>query len=463
MKLFPHQVTALKETEGRNKVAYYLDMGLGNMALGGGTFTAQNKVLPGAYINFISLAAASATLSDRGIAAIGIESDWGETGKVFTVTSADFQKYSQKIFGYSYENEKLKGLRDLFSNIHTLHVYRLNGNGVKAANAFATAKYSGTRGNDIKIVIQKNVDEHTKFDVQTVLGTSIVDIQTVATVNELKSNDYIEFKSDAVLAVTAATPLTGGTNSNVDGSAHQDFLDKLEKFSFNALGCTATEDTIKGLYINYCKRLRDEMGKKFQVIIYNKPADYEGVVNVKNAVTDGNEGDLVFWVTGIIAGTPVNKSALNKIYSGEFEVNVDFTQSQLESAIKSGEFTLHQVGDEVRVLMDINSLITTSSTKGDVFKDNQTIRVIDQIANDIAVLFNTKYLGVVPNDAAGRISLWSDVVQHHNNLQAIRAIENFADTDVIVAQGETKKAVIVTDLVTVVNTMEKLYMTMTIK
>ena len=37
------------------------------MALGGGTFTSQNKELPGAYINFVSAASASAALSDRGI------------------------------------------------------------------------------------------------------------------------------------------------------------------------------------------------------------------------------------------------------------------------------------------------------------------------------------------------------------------------------------------------------------
>ena len=35
------------------------------MALGGGTWTAQNKVLPGAYINFISASSASAELSAR--------------------------------------------------------------------------------------------------------------------------------------------------------------------------------------------------------------------------------------------------------------------------------------------------------------------------------------------------------------------------------------------------------------
>ena len=70
------------------------------MALGGGTFVTQNKVLPGSYINFISLAKASATLSDRGIAAMPLELDWGVEGAVFEVTKADFQKNSLEIFGY---------------------------------------------------------------------------------------------------------------------------------------------------------------------------------------------------------------------------------------------------------------------------------------------------------------------------------------------------------------------------
>ena len=112
------------------------------MALGGGTFTVQNKVLPGAYINFVSLATATATLSDRGYATMPLELDWGIEGEVFEVTNADFQKNSMKIFGYDYTSEKLKGLRDLFKNITTLFAYRLNGDGVKASNTFATAKYA---------------------------------------------------------------------------------------------------------------------------------------------------------------------------------------------------------------------------------------------------------------------------------------------------------------------------------
>ena len=94
------------------------------MALGGGTFKSQNKILPGTYINFISLASASASLSDRGIAAMAFELDWGIEGSVFEVTSGDFQKNSMKLFGYDYSHAKLKGLRDLFRNARTLYAYR---------------------------------------------------------------------------------------------------------------------------------------------------------------------------------------------------------------------------------------------------------------------------------------------------------------------------------------------------
>ena len=434
------------------------------MALGGGTFVAQNKVLPGAYINFVSLANASATLSDRGIATMPLVLDWGVEGAVFEVTSADFQKNSMKIFGYPYDHEKLKGLRDLFKNITTLYAYRLNGGGTKATNTYATAKFGGVRGNDLKVIIQKNVDDESMFDVKTVMDTTVVDTQTVEKTADLKANDFVTWNV-ADLAVTAGVVLEGGTDGTVDGAAHQTYLDKIESYSFNALGVITTEDSIKGLYESFCKRLRDEVGVKFQAVIYQKPADFEGVINVKNKVTDEgwDESCLVYWVTGITAGCAVNKSNLNKAYDGEFTVDVNYTQNQLIKAIQAGEFVLHKVGSDIRVLEDINSLVTISDTKGDIFKDNQTVRVTDQIANDIAVMFNTKYLGVVPNDEAGRISLWSDIVKHHEQMESIRAIENFTEFDVTVSQGDTKKAVIVNDAVTVVNAMAKLYMTVTVE
>ncbi len=424
----------------------------------------QNKELPGAYINFVSAASASSALSDRGIATMPLELDWGKEGEVFEVTSEAFKKDGLKIFGYAFDSPKMKGLSDLFLGARTLYVYRLNGGGEKAANAFATARYGGTRGNDLKTVIQANADDATRFDVVTYLGTVKVDEQTVKNAGELVENDYVTFNADAELAVTASTPLSGGTNKTVDGTAHQAYLDKIESYTYNTMGVVVTDDTTKKLYAAFNKRLRDEMGIKFQLVLYNLAADYMGVINVKNKVTDADwpAASLVYWVTGAECGCAVNKSCQNKKYDGTFDVDTEYTQGQLKQAVKSGEFVLHKVNADVRVLEDINSMVTTTDDCGDVFKDNQTIRVIDQIGNDIAVLFATKYLGTIPNDAAGRVSLWSDIVAHHRELERVRAIEGFSDSDVTVEPGDSKKSVVVTDLVTVVSAMGKLYMTVTV-
>lgn len=435
------------------------------MALGGGSFTTQNKELPGAYINFISASSASTELSERGIATMPLELDWGVEGEVFTVTNEDFQEGSMKIFGYDYTHEKLKGLRDLFLNIHTLYAYRLNSGGKKASNELAEAIHTGTRGNDLKVMVQTNADDVSLYDVKTLLGTVVVDEQTVAGADGLEANGYVAFKTGVPLAITASMPLTGGTNGEVKGVAYQTYLDKIESYTYNALGIVTTDEAVKALGASFCKRLRDEMGVKFQAVLYGKADDYMGVVNVKNKTIDEGwpEASLVYWVTGIIAGCAVNRSNLNKVYGGEFSVDAAYTQNELRNAIRAGEFTLHKVGTDIRVLEDVNSMVTTSDTTGDVFKDNQTIRVIDQIANDIAVLFNTAYLGVVPNDAPGRTSLWSDIVKHHRELEKIRAIEGFSDTDVAVGQGKSKKSVVVSDGVTVVNAMAKLYMAVTVE
>ncbi|ALP05111.1 phage tail protein [Clostridioides difficile] len=435
------------------------------MALGGGTFVTQNKVLPGAYINFVSATRATSSLSDRGIVAIPLELDWGIDEDVFQVTSDDFEKYSVKYFGYDYTHEKLKGLRDLFKNIRLGYFYKLN-KGVKASCTIATAKYSGIRGNDLKVTVTTNIDDNAKFDVVTLLDNKKVDTQIAKVITDLQDNDYITWKKDATLEASAGLVFTGGTNGEaVTGAEYQAFLDKIESYSFNALGCLATTTEIKSLFVEFTKRMRDKVGAKFQTVLYKKSdADYEGIVSIENKIKDKDlvESSLIYWVTGAIAGCDINKSNTNKKYDGEFDIDVNYTQIQLEEALKSGKFIFHKVGDEVHVLEDINTFVSFTDDKNDDFSSNQSIRVLDQIANDIATLFNEKYLGKVPNDKAGRISFWNDVVKHHKELENIRAIEDFKTDDVSVELGNDKKTVIVSDAVKVINAMSKLYMTVSV-
>lgn len=437
------------------------------MALGGGTFTAQNKKLPGAYINFVSAATADATLSDRGIVTLALPMKWGAEHTVIELTKGDAIKKCRSIFGYSYTDSEMTWLRDIFANAVKLFAYRLNGiGGTKASSTLATAKHTGERGNDLGIKVAANIDDANKFDVSTYLGGVVIDKQTVASASGLVDNDFVVFKKTATLEAVAMQALTGGASASVTGDDYAAYLGDIESYSFNAIGYYATtpELTVSRLYEAFVKRMRDEVGKKFQLVAYTDGStitfDYEGIIatNVLSAIP---------WLLGAQGGCAVNASCTNKLYSGEMDIStavdtVSATQSQLEASIDAGILTFHRVGNDFRVLTDINTLKTTTQDKGNVFKSNQTIRVIDQIGNDIAVLFNTKYLGVIPNNASGRISLWGDIVKHHEQLQAIGAIENFNDANVVVTEGDTKRAVVVTDLVDIVNSMEQLYMTVTI-
>lgn len=446
------------------------------MALGGGVFVTQNKVLPGSYINFVSASAASATLSDRGTAAFPITLGWGADGEVFTVTAEEFQKDSLKIFGYPYTADELKGLRDLFLNVKDCHFYKLNTGGATASCTYAKAKYPGQRGNVIMIKIAANeasTSSNNLWDVSTYFDGVLVDEQTaIKTAADLQDNDFVTWVNNATLAATSGTYCSGGTDGNTLDANYQSFLDAIESYSFNTIGTTSKDTTIKQLFATWTKRMRDAVGVKFQCVLYRyNDADYEGVISVENKLVGENDSqesntesaNLVYWVTGAEAGCEVNKSLTNATYTGEFDVDVSYTQAQLEAALQEGKLIFHKVNDTVRVLEDINTFVSVTDDKSADFSSNQTIRVLDQIGNDIASLFNTKYLGKVPNDNAGRISLWNDIVKHHQELEGIRAIENFEPDRLTVEKGDTKKAVVVIDYVTPVNAMAQLYMTVIVE
>lgn len=427
--------------------------------LGGGTWTTQNKVLPGAYINYISAQRTGVSISDRGVCALPIELNWGVDGKVFEVDAESLEDGVMAIFGYSQDADEMRPIREVFRNATKCLFYRLN-SGKKAECTLSTAKYTGTRGNDIKHVVTANVDDATKFDVTTYIGTTKVDMQTVATAADLVANDYVTFKADATIEITAGLNLTGGTNGDVTGTEHQNALKALEPCSFNVLGCMSDTESIKAVYAAYTKRMRDEVGVKFQTAIYGYKGDCIGIIDVKNPVEDtgASASALVPWVAGAEAGCAINKTVENKVYDGEYTIKADYTQTELKNAIKAGEFVFHKVGSEVRVLADINSYVSVTNEMNEDFQLNQVIRILDQIAIDIASLFNTRYLGKVQNNVDGRISFWNDVVDKFKEYQNMGALEDFKSEDVKVEKGNGKRDVLVGADAKAVCAMSNIYM-----
>lgn len=430
--------------------------------MGGGSFTFTNKVLPGSYINFISTASAAASPGDRGTAALALSLPWGPEREMMTVSSSDFYNRSKELFGRGYTHEDLMALREVFCYAKTCYVYRMELGGIKAACTLGEAVYAGSLGNEITLTVTKAGD---RFVVATYLEQTLVQTQTVSGAAELIDNDYVCFDRGATLAETAGLPLTGGTDGTVSDSGHQAFLESLESYPVNAVGCDSDQSAVKALYADFARRMREEAGIKTQCVLYRYTgADYEGVISVENSVGgDETDASLVYWVTGATAGCALNRSNTNRPYGGELSIDVGYTQAELEAFIEKGAFVFHRVSNEIRVLEDINTFVSWTSEKSNDFAMNQTVRILDQIATDIGSVFVTKYLGLVPNDSAGRISLWNDIVSHHRQLAAAGAIEGFEAEHVAVSAGEEKRSVIVTDTVTPVCAMSQLYMTVVVQ
>lgn len=445
---------------------------------GGGKWLVQNKVLPGFYHRFLSNARGGIAISDRGNAAIGLELDWGPDGQIVTVENSDFMKDTRKLFGYSYTDEEMKPLREIFLNAVTLYYYRLNGGGDKATCKWADAKYTGTRGNALKIVISSAVDETGKFDVDTYLDGEKIDTQRAAAITDLKDNDFVVWKSTAgALSADAGTSLTGGTNGTTSGTTHQAFLDKAERVTFHTLACNSNDSTTVALYIAYTKRMCDEVGKVFQCVVPGTqyasqsatgtevaPDNYNIIV-VPNKVLDAGapEYAAIYWTLGAQAGVAVNKTLQNRIYDGEYKIDTDHTQAELKKFIEGGKFAFHEAGDKVRVLQDINSFVTLTEDEQAEFRNNQSVRVFYQQISDISAEFNKNWQGITPNDQDGRSAFRGVVIKYLQSLQDIRAIQEFDPDTVTVEKGEAKGAVLLNYPTNAVNAMYQLYATITVE
>jgi len=432
------------------------------MALGGGNWVAQNKVLPGTYANFVSTERAFSVDTERGIVTVPYVGEWGATGEVVSLTAEEFSRHSPSILGYAWDAPEMREFREIYRHSRLVHFYRLNSGGVKATAPLATAKYVGERGNDLAYVISANVDDPTAFDVVTLLDNIAIDRQVVPFGETPADNGLLVWDENATLIVTptAGTPLTGGSSVPVTNGDHLNYLDAIESYHFHAMACPSDNPTLISTYAEYNRRMRNERGIKFELVCYNPTdnSDFEGVRDVLNTVTDGGTYSLVYWMAGIVAGTTVNASAMNTIYDGEYTVNANFTQTQLEQAKLGGKLALHRVGSDYRILADINSLQTVTAEKNEDFKQGQTIRVIDHVAYADASIFANKYIGNIPNDQDGRVSLWVDLVKIREDLQTLRAIQNFESSDVEIEPGETPRSVFVRSAIQPTHAMEQLYM-----
>jgi hypothetical protein len=438
--------------------------------MAGGTWTTQNKVRPGVYINTVSEVNTGVSIGERGIVSLPLALSWGPAKQVIAV---DAGADTFDSLGYPITAPQLLLVREALKRAKTLLLYRLNAGTAAAATVgplTVTARYGGVRGNDIAVVIQTNVDDPDKSDVKTLVAGVEVDSQTVTAADELKANAWVEFSGTGALTTTAGTPLTSGSDGSVTAQDYLDYLAAIEVYDFNTIGLTATDDTTKQVFTSFAKRLREDEGKKIQVVVENYPAaDYEGVISVKNGVVldDGTTltaAQAVAWVAGATAAAAANQSLTYDAYDGAVDVAPKYTNSQIIAALQAGEFLFTASGGRAIIEQDINTLHTLTPEKGKQFAKNRVLRVLDGLANDYMRVFSQSYIGKVGNNADGRNLFKGEIINLTTQYQNLGAIQNFdSQADLEVLPGADPDAVVVNQWVQPVDSIEKIYMTITVR
>ena len=110
-------------------------------------------------------------------------------------------------------------------------------------------------------------------------------------------------------------------------------------------------------------------------------------------------------------------------------------------------------------MRDINSFTNFRPTKNKDFALNQVIRVLDEIGNGLARIFNDWFLGKIQNNEIGRTMLRGEFIKYMKLLMAMEAIENFVPEDVTIVAGQEKTDVVSDMYAQPVVAMEKLYQT----
>ncbi|OMF17246.1 phage tail sheath protein [Paenibacillus amylolyticus] len=441
--------------------------------MAGGTWTTQNKVRPGVYTNTVSQSRPIGSIGERGIVAFPAALPWGPTG-IIKITSDEFQDKALPLLGYRATDASIRHIAAAMAHANTLLLYGLGRQGAVKAVATvgdltATAKYGGLRGNDLKVVIQQSLDVSGSFDVYTLMENEELDRQTVAGIADLVANDYIDWSGTGTLTATAGANLTGGTAGTSTGNEYSDALTAFEAEDFNVLGIPSEEQSIKQLAVAYTERLRND-GKKFTTMVIGYPqADTEGVTSLKNGIiTDDGltvpATSLIWEVAAMAAAARVNQSLTNMEIPNAMDAYPKYTNAEIIQALKDGEMVISNNKGRVVIEQDINTLTTFTLEKRKEFRKNRVLRVLDGLDNDLQATYGQYYLGKVDNNSAGRNLFKKDVIKYMTSLQDIGAIENFdSQTDIIIGPGEEKDAVVSDIYIQPVDSIEKIYQTVTVR
>ena len=372
--------------------------------MAGGKFDKlAGKVRPGTYMNFESTRSDTVGTSERGTVIIPLlKPSYGPAGSYIELTNAGPDAAYAKL-GYSvYDsdpNRQMLLIREAFKNASKVLVYipkegtKATAKNASAPELTATAKNGGTRGNALTVTVAANPVDG--FDVTVSLaGNTAAYYEGLSTVDDLIAQDceYITFTGSGALAAIAAMNLTGGTDATAQNDDLTTFMDTWEKVKFNTVAMPVTDSSMKAAIKTKIKYLRESMGRGVQAVVPDFPADYEGIISIKNgyAIDDDklSAAEATAWVAGASAGASYVESLTYDAVDGATDLVDALTHEEYVDAINKGHFAF-SISEENKVIVeyDINSLTSFKQPKDETYRKNRVVRVMDTFQESIQLNF----------------------------------------------------------------------------
>lgn len=250
--------------------------------------------------------------------------------------------------------------------------------------------------------------------------TGTFDTKVYRSIDEVEQTDWTEKNKDYIDKVFMGTPTKViveriGTNSTDYNAA----LARLKNKKWNYLTIPDIEESEVENIASWIKTQRRVNKKTFKAVLPNIAADDEGIINftTDRIEVDGKEyttGQYTARLAGIFAGMPFDRSST---YYALSEVTNIKEHEDPDADIDEGKLILINDGEKIKIARGVNSLTTTTATKGEDFKKIKIVDAIDLMRDDIRDTFEEHYVGKVNNTYDNKILFLAAVNAYFRELE----------------------------------------------
>lgn len=164
-----------------------------------------------------------------------------------------------------------------------------------------------------------------------------------------------------------------------------------------------------------------------KAVLPNTAADNEAIINfTTSGIKDGTDtftaAEYCSRIAGLIAGAPMTISCTYAMLPEVIDVD-RLTKDEMDTAVGNGEFIIFHDGEKVKVGRGINSLQTTTESKGEAFKKIKIVEAVDMIKTDIKKTADDNYIGKYANSYDNKCLLISAIKGYFTGLESDGILE----------------------------------------